>query len=187
MPTRIAHQRELSRRLYGGELPIVSGTNTSITTTIITDTTGALNYSSGDTNFYNGVYIYVVQASDAGSRGESRVTRGGWTVTGSLTIEPAISGLASGDLYILSKHSPTFLQDSINKALRTGTDGAVADLTSDTASQTALEDDIVIEGALYFIKREDDPGVAARHGINFREGVLQHGYSDLWIAEAGER
>lgn len=187
MATRIAHQRELSRRLYGPELPVVSGTNTSSTGTIITDTTGALNYSSGDTSFYDGVYVYVVQASDAGSRGESRVTRAGWAVTGSLTVDPSIGSLASGDLYILSKHSPTFLQDSINKALRTGTDGAVADLTSDTASQTALEDDILIEGALYFIKREDDPGAAVRHGVNFREGVLRHGYGEIWIAEAGER
>jgi hypothetical protein len=117
MPTRIAYQRELSRRLYESELPVVAGTNTSSTGTTITDTTGNLNYSSGDVNFYDGVYVYVVTSAEA-ARGESRVTRGGYTVTGSLTVDPSITSLASGDLFVLSKHTPTLLKNALNRLLR---------------------------------------------------------------------
>lgn len=117
MPTQIAYQRELSRRLYEGELPVVAGTNTSSTGTTITETAGNLNYSSGDTSFYDGIYVTVVTSAEA-ARGETRVTRGGWTVTGSLTVDPSVGSLASGDLFVLSKHPPRLLQDAINRLLR---------------------------------------------------------------------
>ncbi len=117
MPTRFAYQRELSRRLYEHELPVVVGTNTSSTGTTITDITGNLNYSSGDVNLYDGIYVYVVTSAEA-TRGESRVTRGGYAVTGSLTVDPSISSLASSDLFVLSKHPPRMLQDALNRLLR---------------------------------------------------------------------
>ncbi|KKL89459.1 hypothetical protein LCGC14_1914470 [marine sediment metagenome] len=117
MPTQIAYQRELSRRLYEGELPVVAGANTSSTGTTITDLLGNLNYSSGDTNFYDGIYVTVVTSAEA-ARGETRVTRGGWAVTGSLTVDPSVGSLASGDLFVLSKHPPRLLQDAINRLLR---------------------------------------------------------------------
>ena len=117
MPTQIAYQRELSRRLYEGELPVIAGANTSSTGTTITDLLGNLNYSSGDTNFYDGIYVTVVTSAEA-ARGETRVTRGGWAVTGSLTVDPSVGSLASGDLFVLSKHPPRLLQDAINRLLR---------------------------------------------------------------------
>jgi len=117
MPTQIAYQRELSRRLYEDELPVVAGTNTSSTGTTITDLLGNLNYSSGDTSFYDGIYVTVVTSAEA-ARGETRVTRAGWTVTGSLTVDPSVGSLASGDLFVLSKHTPGLLQRDINRILR---------------------------------------------------------------------
>lgn len=117
MPTRIAIQRTLCRLRYAGSAPI-DGTNTSSTGTTITDTTGHLNYSSGDVNAFDRKFVYVVQAADAGSRGQGRVTEGGWTVTGSLTVDPSIDSLASGDLYIISDDPPDDLQNAINAILR---------------------------------------------------------------------
>jgi hypothetical protein len=118
MATRIAIQRELSRLLYADSHDPITGTNSSSTGTTITETTGNLKYSSGDVNAFDRKYVYVVQAADAGSRGESRVTEGGWTVTGSLTVDPSISSLASGDLFIISDHPPIVLQQSINRVIR---------------------------------------------------------------------
>ena len=118
MATRIALQRELCRHLYADSHSPIDGTNTSSTGTTITDTTGHLNYSSGDVNAFDRKFVYVVQAADAGARGESRVTEGGWTVTGSLTVDPSIGSLASGDLYIISDDPPAILQLNINRVLR---------------------------------------------------------------------
>ncbi len=118
MGTRISMQRELSRRLYADSHNPITGTNSSSTGTTITETGGALNYSSGDGNAFDRKYVYVVQAADAGARGESRITEGGWTVTGSLTIDPSIASLASGDLFIISDHPPAVLQQAINAVQR---------------------------------------------------------------------
>ena len=118
MPANIDYFRELARRLYEHELPQVAGTNTSTDTATITDLLGNLNYSSGDTSFYDGVYVTLVKGSDNTTKGESRVTRGGWTVTGSLTIDPAITTPAADDLYVLSKHPPRLLKDALNRLLR---------------------------------------------------------------------
>jgi len=106
----------------------VAGTNTSSTGTTITETGGNLNYSSGDTFFYDGVYVTVVTSAEA-ARGETRVTREGWAVTGSLTVDPSVGSLASGDLFVLSKHPPALLQNSINRLLRNTYQPAFAPLS----------------------------------------------------------
>lgn len=118
MSTRIAIQRELCRLLYAGVHDPIDGTNTSAVTTTITDTAGNLNYSTGDVNAFDRKYVYVVQAADAGARGESRVIEAGWTLTGSLTIDPAITGLVSGDLYIISDDPPALIQQNLNRVVR---------------------------------------------------------------------
>lgn len=97
---------------------MVTGTNTGTNASQILDTTGLLNYSSGDTNFYDGVYARLVGTDDVSS-GDSRVTRGGWTVTGTLVVDPDFSTTpVSGDLYTLSRHPPKLLDDAINRLLR---------------------------------------------------------------------
>jgi len=119
MPALIDYQRELSRRLYEGELPQVAGTNTSTTATTLTDLLGNLNYSSGDVNFYDGVYVQLINETDLVDNGVGRVTRGGWAVTGSLTVDPSFSTTpAANDTYVLSRHPPRILQDAINRILR---------------------------------------------------------------------
>jgi hypothetical protein len=118
MPTRIAIQRALCRLRYAGSHIPIDGTNTSSTGTTITDTTGHLNYSSGDVNAFDRKFVYVVQTADAGARGQSRIIEGGWTLTGSLTIDPSITALASGDLYIISDDPPDILQNAINAVSR---------------------------------------------------------------------
>jgi hypothetical protein len=119
MPALIDYQRELCRRLYEHELPQVAGTNTSTDAATLTDLLGNLNYSSGDVNFYDGIYIQLINQTDNVDNGVGRVTRGGWAVTGSLTVDPSFSTTpASGDTYVLSKHPPRLLQDALNRLLR---------------------------------------------------------------------
>jgi hypothetical protein len=119
MPALIDYQRELCRRLYEHELPQIAGTNTSTTATTLTDLLGSLNYSDGDVNFYDGVYVQLINQTDDVDNGVGRVTRGGWAVTGSLTVDPSFSTTpASGDTYVLSRHPPRLLQDAINRLLR---------------------------------------------------------------------
>ncbi|KKM95070.1 hypothetical protein LCGC14_1191970 [marine sediment metagenome] len=117
MPAKIDYYTELCLRLYH-DLPVVTGTNTGTNASNIVDVTGLLNYSSGDTNFYDGVYARLVGTDDVSS-GDSRVTRGGWTVTGTLVVDPDFSTTpVSGDLYTLSRHPPKLLDDAINRLLR---------------------------------------------------------------------
>ncbi len=117
MPAKIDYYTELCLRLYH-DLPVVTGTNTGTNASNIVDTTGLLNYSSGDSNFYDGVYARLVGTDDVSS-GDSRVTRGGWTVTGTLVVDPDFSTTpVSGDLYTLSKHPPKLLDNAINSLLR---------------------------------------------------------------------
>ncbi|KKK58631.1 hypothetical protein LCGC14_3042480, partial [marine sediment metagenome] len=118
IPALIDYFTELCLRLYSHDLPVVTGTNTGTDASNIVDLTGLLNYSSGDTNFYDGVYARLVGTDDVSS-GDSRVTRGGWTVTGTLVVDPDFSTTpVSGDLYTLSKHPPKLLDDAINRLLR---------------------------------------------------------------------
>ena len=118
MPAFIDYYTELCLRLYSHELPVVTGTNTGTNASNIVDLTGLLNYSSGDTGFYDGVYVRLVGTDDVSS-GDSRVTRGGWTVTGTFIVDPDFSTTpVSGDLYTLSRHPPKLLDDAINRLLR---------------------------------------------------------------------
>lgn len=118
MPAFIDYYTELCLRLYSHDLPAVTGTNTGTNASNIVDLTGLLNYSSGDTSFYDGVYARLVGTDDVSS-GDSRITRGGWTVTGTLVVDPDFSTTpVSGDLYTLSKHPPKLLDDAINRLLR---------------------------------------------------------------------
>ena len=118
MPAQIDYYTELCLRLYSHDLPVVAGTNTSTTNTTLTDLLGNLNYSSGDTSFYDGVYARLVGTDDVSS-GDSRVTRAGWTVTGSLAVDPVFSTTpVSGDLFTLSRHPQKLLDDAINRILR---------------------------------------------------------------------
>ena len=91
MPALIDYFRELARRLYEHELPQVAGTNTSTDAATLTDLLGNLNYSSGDVNLYDGIYVQLVNQTDDVDNGVGRVTRGGWAVTGSLTVDPSFS------------------------------------------------------------------------------------------------
>ncbi len=117
MPAKIDYYTELCLRLYH-DLPVVTGTNTGTNASNIVDLTGLLNYSSGDTNFYDGIYARLVGTDDVSS-GDSRITRGGWTVTGTLVVDPDFSTTpVSGDLYTLSRHPPKLLDDAINRLLR---------------------------------------------------------------------
>jgi len=118
MPAQIDYYTELCLRLYQHDLPVVTGTNTGTNASQILDTLGLLNYSSGDTNFYDGVYARLVGTDDVNS-GDSRVTRGGWTVTGTLVVDPDFSTApVSGDLFTLSRHPPNLLDKAINRLLR---------------------------------------------------------------------
>ena len=118
MPAKIDYYTELCLRLYSHELPVVTGTNTGTNASNIVDLTGLLNYSSGDTSFYDGVYARLVGTDDVSS-GDSRITRGGWTVTGTLVVDPDFSTTpVSGDLYTLSRHPPKLLDDALNRLLR---------------------------------------------------------------------
>ena len=118
MPAQIDYYTELCLRLYEDSLPVVTGTNTGTNASNILDTAGLLNYSSGDTNFYDGVYARLVGTDDVSS-GDSRITRGGWTVTGTLVVDPDFSTTpVSGDLYTLSRHPPKLLDGAINRLLR---------------------------------------------------------------------
>lgn len=118
MPAQIDYYTELCLRLYQHDLPVVKGTNTDTTATQVIDVLGGLNYSSGDTSFYDGVYIRLVGTDDVNS-GDSRVTRAGWTVTGTLVVDPVfVTTPVSGDLFTLSRHPPKLLDDAINRLLR---------------------------------------------------------------------
>lgn len=114
MPTRIAIQRALSRLLYADVHDPITGTNSSSTGTTITETTGSLNYSSGDVNAFDRKYVIVMTSGDAALRGVTRITEGGWGLTGSLTVDPSITSLASGDIFIISDHPPSVLANYIN-------------------------------------------------------------------------
>ncbi len=118
MPALIDYYTELCLRIYSDDLPVVTGTNTGTNASNIVDLLGNLNYSSGDTNFYDGVYARLVGTDDVSS-GDSRVTRGGWTVTGTLVVDPDFSTTpVNGDLFTLSRHTPKTLDDAINRLLR---------------------------------------------------------------------
>ncbi len=118
MPALIDYYRELSRRLYEHDLPQVSGTQGGTNASALQDTTGNLNYSSGDVNFYDGIYARLVTSANVSS-GDSRVTRSGWAVTGTLTVDPDFSTTPTAtDLYVLSRHPPALLDGAINRLLR---------------------------------------------------------------------
>lgn len=63
--------------------------------------------------------MQLINETDLVDNGVGRVTRGGWTVTGSLTVDPSFSTTpAANDTYVLSRHPPRLIQDSINRLLR---------------------------------------------------------------------
>ncbi|KKM21662.1 hypothetical protein LCGC14_1633140 [marine sediment metagenome] len=119
MATRIAMQRELSRRLYADSHDPITGTTTSTTATEVTDLLGGLNYSTGDVNAFDRKYVQLMEAADASLRGVSRVIEAGWALTGTLTVDPAFAVTpVSGDIFIISDHPPAVLQSAINAVQR---------------------------------------------------------------------
>ncbi len=110
-------QRNLNRRLMWGKIPLADGVATGGGTTSLVHagTTGNhLLYSSGDSNFYDGMYVY-----HEGDGEVTRVTRGGYAgSTGTLTLSGTSTGFASSDLYQISDHPSKDLQDAINDVLR---------------------------------------------------------------------
>lgn len=118
MSTRIGYERALSRLLYSGVHDPITGVTTSTTATEVTDVLGSLNYASGDVNAFDRKYIKLMEAADASLRGVGRVTEGGWTVTGTLTVDPAFAVTpVSGDIFIISDHPPAVLVENINLVL----------------------------------------------------------------------
>ena len=168
MPARIAYQRALSRLLYADVHDPITGTNTSSTGTTITETTGSLNYSSGDVNAFDRKYVIVMTSGDAALRGVTRITEGGWTPTGSLAVDPSVASLASGDIFIISDHPPAVLAENINLVITNmyeetiwplslhimGNDAndmepstIATDYTSENSGTLATESTIVFNGA----------------------------------------
>ena len=118
MATRIGIHRALAQRLGRGKLSAITGTNSSNVNTTLIDAT-QLAYSSGDANAYDRVFVYTVQAADAGARGYSQVTEGGWDIANTtLTLSPAIASLTATDLYLLSLEHPDVLVNAINEVQR---------------------------------------------------------------------
>lgn len=139
-----------------------------------------------------GAWVYIVD-NDEISRVQTYAK-----ATGTLTLEPAVTTLSvGGEVYELwSAVRPDRVTGMLNKSLIAGTQHAVAALATEAATQYALEDDVVAEGALYFIRREQARrysgedrdrimSEAEEHLNNWRGGCLQKGYNP-YIGRRGE-
>ena len=116
--TRINLYRELAKRLYRGEQDVITGTATTTTSTTSLKDATRLDYSSADANAYDRRWVYAMEAADASTRGFTRITEGGYAAAGTLTLDPALTGLASTDLYIITGDHPDVLHEAINDTLR---------------------------------------------------------------------
>ena len=117
--TRINLYRALANRLYRGEQDVITGTATTTTSTTSLKDATRLDYSSADANAYDRRWVYAMAAADASTRGFTRITEGGYAAAGTLALDPALTGLASTDLYVITGHHPDVLHGAINETLRT--------------------------------------------------------------------
>lgn len=116
--TRINLFRALAERLYLNELDVVTGTaSTTTSTTSLTDAT-RLAWTNADSTAYDRCWIYAMAAADASTRGFTRVTDGGYTSTGTLALNPALTGLATTDLYVITRDHPDVLFAALDTVQR---------------------------------------------------------------------
>lgn len=119
MAKRIAYYRALARLLYEEQDWTVTGTATTSTGTTTLYDTANLKYTSFDANLYDKKWVYGMEAADASTRGYAQVTAGGWSGSaGTLALDSVVTGLVSTDLYVITKHQPTILQNVLNYVWR---------------------------------------------------------------------
>ena len=163
MPTdsRIVLRQELAQRLHGSE-SFLTGTNSGASASTLTDVT--LISTVAGANKFTSYWLYIDEATNAAPEGEARMVTQYDPATGILTVDPNFSAaLANADTYELHpKLHPDRLNEALNWALEFGSNNAYAEITDDDATSAIYDKEILIEGALYYIKQ----GMAREEGLS---------------------
>ena len=193
MGTRLTIRQLLQERLYADEDVLRGTCDGGSTNAIVEDTSELLSTAIGTTK-YVGVWVFIDDTTDdAAPEGEERRVTAYSRSAGQLTVSPVFSAaLGSGDTFELHYgFHPSRLNEAIARAVALAGRGLITAPT-ESLSQTAFEDELIVEGALYFLRliqarrakgpaRADLFAEAEHHLQTFSEGVFQSGYGRLWL------
>ncbi len=178
--SRITLRQELAQRLHGSE-SFLTGTNTGTSATTMTDVT--LISTTLSANHFVSYWLYCDSAGDAAPEGETRMVTQYDPANGILTVDPVFSAaLANSDTYELHpKLHPDRLNEAINWALEFGSNNAYAEITDDDASSAIYDKEVLIEGALYYLKQgmAREEGLGRDRRVELTEQWRQH--FDNWM------
>jgi hypothetical protein len=107
-------------------------------------------------NHFVGYWLYIDAAGDAAPEEEARMVSQYDPANGILTVDPVFSAaLANADTYELHpKLHPERIDEAINWALEFGSNNAFPAITNDDLTSSPIYDkEILIEGALYYLKQ----------------------------------
>lgn len=198
--TRKVLRQAIIRRLYSPHNPTASATTSAgADTTHLTDT---ILSPAGLTEDFIGAWIYVIEAPSASGPAiytVVRCTAVDFSIGNSdITFSPAFSTLIEidKDYEVHYMFHPDDINNLINDIIRDGSRGALGSLSVD-GDTTIFEQDLILDGALYTLKRRKalrETGQEAFrlkrealfHESNYRAGLTISGYQPLQLPEREE-
>jgi len=180
--TRISLRQEIAAKLYGSDT-FLTGTATGAgSTTTMVDT--KLISTIAGVNQYVGYWLYCdTTTASAAPEGEARMVSQYAPSTGTLTFDPAFTvAVGTGTAATYELHPvlhPDRISEAINWALEFGSNeayAAIAQADDDTTTNAIYDRDILIEGALYYLKQgwSHDSRLDAARRMELTEQWRQH-------------
>lgn len=168
MPTdsRIVLRQELAQRLHGSESFLTGSATAGGSTTTLVDS--SLISTVAGANKFTGYWLFIDSFNaDAAPEGQARMVTEYDPATGTLTVDPAFTvapaSTSSATYELHPKLHPDRLNEALNWALEFGSNNAYVEITDDDDATSAIYDkEILIEGALYYIKQ----GMAREEGLS---------------------
>lgn len=190
--TRDTLRKDIIRKLYAPRKTEFATTSGGSTTTLLDNTLAAA--SQGEN--YREAWIYLTEDNGPNIGEVARVINTTLS-SDTLTVAPAFTGVVatSTNYEIHYKFHPYDINDVIDDIIRVGTKSALPAFAGGTeaikdADTTTLERDVIVDGALFILKRHlavskntiDAAHLneeAQFHEDRFRAGVLRLGYPPL--------
>jgi len=157
--TRIAIRQAIAAKLYGSDTFLTGTATAAGSTTTMVDT--KLVSTVAGANQYVGYWLYCdTTTASAAPEGEARMVSQYAPSTGTLTVDPAFTvAVGTGTAATYELHPvlhPDRLNEAINWALEFGSNeayAAIAQADDDTTTNAIYDLDILMEGALYYLKQ----------------------------------
>jgi hypothetical protein len=177
--SRLTLRQELAQRLHGSEAFLTGSATAAGSVTTLVDS--ALISTTLSNNHFVGYWLHIdSHDSDAAPEGEVRMVSQYANATGTLTVDPAFTAAPASSTNATYELHPKFhpdrLNEALNWALEVGSNNAYAAITDDDASSAIYDKEVLIEGALYYLKQgmSREEGLGRDRRVELTEQWRQH-------------